>query len=65
MKKEFHVKPDWKWATPAGSRQFDRMLDSGLTFRERLQWLEAAETLSLRMAGNRRKKTNHTLRVAA
>jgi hypothetical protein len=53
MNERFHIKPDWKWATPEGSREFDRLLDRSLTFREKLQWLEEAETLSLRMQASR------------
>jgi hypothetical protein len=43
------IKPDWKWATRQGSRELDRLLDRQLTFREKLEWLEEAETLSLRI----------------
>lgn len=43
------IQPDWKWGTPEGSRDLDRLLDRRLTFREKLQWLEEAEELSLRM----------------
>lgn len=45
--------PDYRWGTPEGSREFDRLVDRSMTFRERLQWLEDAETLSLRMAASR------------
>ena len=45
--------PDWRWGTPEGSREFDRLVDRSMTFRERLEWLEDAETLSLRMASSR------------
>jgi hypothetical protein len=48
--------PDYRWGTPAGSREFDRLIDRSMTFRERLQWLEDAETLSLRMAASRVKE---------
>jgi hypothetical protein len=41
------IPPDWKWGTSEGSREFDRMLDRQLTFREKVQWLEEAETLTL------------------
>ena len=44
------IQPDWHWGTPEGSREFDRLVDRGMTFREILEWLEEAETLSLRMA---------------
>ena len=53
MSKPFHIEPDWKWATPEGSREFDRLLDQNLTFREKLEWLEEAETLSLRLRASR------------
>jgi hypothetical protein len=47
------IEPDWHWGTPEGSREFDRLVDRGMTFRETLEWLEEAETLALRMAGER------------
>lgn len=47
------IVPDWKWGTPEGSRELDRLLDRRLTFREKLEWLEEAETLSLRLQANR------------
>jgi len=43
------ILPDWKWGTAEGSRALDRLLDSRLSFREKLRWLEEAETLSLRL----------------
>ena len=47
------ILPDWKWATAEGSRDLDRLLDRRLSFREKLQWLEEAETLSLQLAASR------------
>ena len=44
------IEPDWHWGTPEGSREFDRLVDRSMTFRETLAWLEKAETLTLRMA---------------
>jgi hypothetical protein len=56
--KRIKIVPDWKWGTPEGSREFDRLMDRRLTFREKVEWLEQAETLSLRLAVNRvRRKT--------
>ncbi len=43
------IQPDWKWGTPEGSRELDRLLDRRLTFREKLEWLEEAEDLTLQM----------------
>ena len=45
---ESPIAPDWKWGTAEGSRELDRILDRRLSFREKLEWLEEAETLSLR-----------------
>lgn len=49
------ITPSYRWGTPEGSREFDRLLDAKSTFREKLEWLEAAETLSLRFSPNRRR----------
>ena len=40
MKQSFHIEPDWRWGTAEGSREFDRLLDCSLSFREKLEWLE-------------------------
>lgn len=50
---EAAIVPDWRWGTAEGSRELDRLLDRRLTFREKLEWLEAAETLSLRLQASR------------
>ncbi len=42
--------PDYRWGTPEGSRDCDRLLDMSLSFREKLEWLEQAEELSLRFS---------------
>jgi len=48
-----NFKPDWRWGTAEGSREFDRLVDRGLAFREKLEWLEEAETLTLRLRAAR------------
>ena len=50
------IVPDWRWGTSEGSRDLDRLLDRRLTFREKLEWLEEAETLSLSLRASREKK---------
>lgn len=50
------IKPDWRWGTAEGSREFDRLLDRSLTFREKLEWLEEAETLTLQLRASREKR---------
>ncbi|MDQ6862089.1 MAG: hypothetical protein M3032_13170 [Verrucomicrobiota bacterium] len=50
------IKPDWRWGTPEGSRDLDRLLDRELTFREKLDWLEEAETLALSLKASRERR---------
>ena len=56
MNPSFHIEPSWKWGTSEGSREFDRLLDRSLTFREKLEWLEEMETLTLVMRASRTEK---------
>lgn len=49
------ITPEYRWGTPEGSRAFDRLMDRRLTFREKLEWLEEAETLSLHFQAQREK----------
>lgn len=55
MKTLSPISPDWKWVTAEGSRELDRLLDRRLTFREKIEWLEEAENLTLAMAASREK----------
>jgi hypothetical protein len=55
MKIPFNIEPDWRWGTAEGSREFDRLLDRSLSFREKLEWLEEAETLTLQLRASREK----------
>lgn len=55
MNSPYYIKPDWRWGTPEGSREFDRLTDRMLTFREKLEWLEEAETLTLQLRASRGK----------
>jgi hypothetical protein len=52
------IVPDWKWGTAEGSREFDRLTDRLLTFREKLQWLEEAETITLQFRASREAKAS-------
>ena len=56
MTNESPITSDWRWGTPDGSRELDRLLDRRMTFREKLIWLEQAEELTLRMAESRKQK---------
>ena len=50
--------------TPEGSRELDRILDRRLTFLEKLEWLEEAETLSLHLEAARLARGAASLKVA-
>ena len=63
MKPPFHIEPDWRWGTPEGSREFDRLLDRSLTFREKLEWLEEAETLTLQLRASHAKAASNANRL--
>lgn len=53
MSDEIQIAPDWRWGTPEGSRELDRIIDRSLPFGEKLRWLEEAEELSLRLREGR------------
>jgi hypothetical protein len=55
--KDNPLQPDYRWGTPEGSREFDRLVDRSMTFRERLQWLEDAETFALRISDPARERS--------
>ena len=48
--------PDWRWGAPEGSREFDRLMDGLLSFREKIQWIDDIETLHERFAEGRIKR---------
>ena len=54
--KELYAHPGWQWCTFEGAELHTLLLGLETTFREKLEWLEEAETLALRMRANRRKK---------
>ncbi len=63
MKPGETIVPDWKWGTAEGSRDLDRLLDRRLTFREKLEWLEEAESLSLQMQAAREARNQKVQRA--
>ena len=50
------ITPDWKWGTAEGSREFDRIMDRRLSFREKIIWLEEAESLTLALQASRERR---------
>ena len=49
--------PDWRWGTFEGAELHTLLLGLTTTFREKLEWLEEAETLALRWRAGRKNKT--------
>lgn len=45
--------PDWRWGTFEGAELHTLLIGLTTTFREKLEWLEEAETLALRFRANR------------
>jgi hypothetical protein len=45
--------PGWRWCTAQAARDHVLLLDLETTFREKLHWLEEAETLSLQLGARR------------
>ena len=52
-KKELYAHPGWKFCTFEGAEMGTLLLGLQTSFREKLEWLEAAETLALRLRENR------------
>ena len=50
-KEELYSHPGWQWCTSEGSELHTLLIGLETTFREKLEWLEEAETLTLIMKG--------------
>ena len=55
---ELYAHPGWQSCTFEGARKELLLLGLRTTFREKLEWLEEAETLSLRLRANRESQSN-------
>jgi hypothetical protein len=53
-KKELYAHPGWESCTFEGAEMSTLLLGLQTTFREKLEWLEEAETVSLRLRSGRR-----------
>ncbi len=49
---------DWRWGTSEGAELHTLLLGLISTFREKLEWLEEAETLTLQLRAAREKRAN-------
>ena len=56
---ELYAHPGWQSCTFEGAREQLLLLGLRTTFREKLEWLEEAETLSLRLRANREAQSNN------
>ena len=61
-KKELSGHPGWESCTFEGAEMSTLLMGLQSTFREKLEWLEAAETLTLRLRESREK--NHQAKSA-
>ncbi len=55
-KEELYAHPGWEWCTFEGARRQVLLIGLATTFREKLEWLEEAETLTLQMRAAREKR---------
>ena len=59
---ELYAHPGWQWCTFDGARKQLLLLGLQTTLREKLEWLEEAETLTLRLRANRESQSNDNYR---
>ena len=57
-KDELYAHPGWNSCTFEGAREELLLLGLRTTFRQKLEWLDEAETLSLRLRANREEHAN-------
>jgi len=50
---ELYAHPGWQWCTFEGARKQVLLIGLETTFREKLEWLEEAETLTLQIRASR------------
>jgi hypothetical protein len=52
-RKDLYAQPGWQWCTFEGAELHTLLLGLQSSFREKLEWLEEAETLTLRLRASR------------
>ena len=57
-KEELYAHPGWKFCTFEGAEMSTLLLGLQTTFREKLEWLEEAETFTLQLHASREKALN-------
>ena len=56
-KEELYAHPGWQWCTAEGAELHTLLIGLQTTFREKLEWLEEAETLTLAMREARERRS--------
>jgi hypothetical protein len=52
-KEELYAHPGWQWCTFEGAELHTLLIGLQTTFREKLEWLEEAENLTLQLRADR------------
>ena len=55
-KEELYAHPGWQWCTAEGAELHTLLIGLQTSFREKLEWLEDAETLTLRLREQRERR---------
>ncbi|MGD1084396.1 MAG: hypothetical protein ABSA47_06530 [Verrucomicrobiota bacterium] len=55
-KEELYAHPGWRWCSSEGAELHTLLLGLQTPFREKLEWLEEAETLTLQLRASRESK---------
>jgi hypothetical protein len=64
-KEELYAHPGWKWCTFEGAELHTLLLGLESTFRQKLEWLEEAEDLTLQFRANRERRAAEKARSGA
>jgi hypothetical protein len=57
-REELYVHPGWQWCTFEGAELHTLLIGLRTSLREKLDWLESAEELTLRLRAARQTETN-------
>ena len=60
--KELYAHPGWQWCTAEGAELHTLLLGLKSTFREKLEWLEEAEDLTLQFRASRERRAEQSQR---
>jgi len=55
-KEELYAHPGWRWCSSEGAELQTLLIGLQTSFREKLEWLEEAETLTLQLRASRETK---------